>query len=529
MRFIVFHYHLQPGGVTDVIVESIRAVCAHTTEISSVILVTGRPDNADTVASRLADGAPEVRVDLRPEIDYTDPDEPTEVAMERAAAIEQVLLAHYASDDALWWVHNYHVGKNPALTLALIRIAARRAAPRMVLHIHDFAEHARYENLAYLRRVAGESPYPAGASVRYVVINGRDHRLLVEAGIPAERVALLPNPVRSAKPRTDEMERPNRDRLVAGLAAFAREEGFRFHPGGPLLLYPVRSIRRKNVLEIATIARLVPKANLIVTLPGTSESESPYSDLVRYAYDDRRIHGVFGIGRNEARYGFTFDELCLGADLVVSSSVQEGFGLTFVNALRWRVPLLARRLDVLDGIDSIFEGYPARFYRALRVPLRAPSVTSMVGYLRLRYGERIESVRATLGSELTTALEDELERLLDGPTIDFSFLPPQMQLALLGDVRDHAYAEEIRGLNPGLLEEAAALPGTAAPARDEAIAEVLGPDSFASRFLRHIESSNGATDGSLVYDGVGPALVRRFATLGNLRLLLGPVGRAEGH
>ena len=50
-----------------------------------------------------------------------------------------------------------------------------------------------------------------------------------------------------------------------GLAAFANEHGQRFHPEGPLLLYPVRTIWRKNVLEMGAIARLLPGANLITT------------------------------------------------------------------------------------------------------------------------------------------------------------------------------------------------------------------------------------------------------------------------
>ncbi|MFW5744718.1 MAG: glycosyltransferase family 1 protein, partial [Spirochaetota bacterium] len=478
-------------------------------------------------------------IDVLPEVGYTDPREPADDALARAASIERALTDRYADDDALWWVHNYHVGKNPALTLALCRIATLENAPRMLLHVHDFPECARYENLAYLTRVAGRSPYPTGANVRYAVINARDRRLLVEAGIPAERVGLLLNPVDGARgdgataspdaPPTAAAA-PDRERVVARLADYAADTGQRFHPDGPLVLYPVRTIRRKNVLEAAAITRLARGTNLIVTLPGVSDAERPYSDLVRYAYEDRRIHGIWGIAPHDAEYALSYEAVAAASDVVVSSSVQEGFGLLFVNALRWRKPLLARRLDVLESLQPLFSGYPATFYDTFRVPMRSPSITSMQAYLRMRYNERLGELEDVIPPVARERLDADLDELLAGEAIDFSYLPAQMQLTVLGDLREEGYGALVKAMNGELVSAVAGpeVPTAAVPPdREAAIADLLGYKAYAGAFAALWDGTDAqaaqSREGAARYEGVQDALVEAFARIGQLRLLLGPI------
>ncbi|MFW5685939.1 MAG: hypothetical protein ACOC0O_04725 [Spirochaetota bacterium] len=542
MRLFVFHYHLLSGGVTDVVINSLRAVAGNRSDITEIRLVAGRADNCGHVVERIGDVGAPVSFDVLPEIDYSEPTEENDAPRARATALEQVLLERYGADDALWWVHNYHLGKNPAFTLALCRIAERSSAPRMLLHVHDFPECARYENLAYLTRIAGPSPYPAGPAVRYAVINERDRALLVDAGVPAERVGLLLNPLPTAAGGADSREVAERradatdahgapgldavsDRVRARLADFAADHGQRFHPDGPVLLYPIRTIRRKNVLEIAAIARLIPHANLVVTLPGLSEPERPYSQLVRYAYENRRIHGIWGIGRHEAEYAFTFEDLAHAANLIVSSSVQEGFGLTFVNALRWRRPLLARRLDVLDGIESLFAEYPSTFYDGFRVPMRSPSITAMGAYLRMRYNERLSEVDDVLPALARERLESDLDELLSHESIDFSFLPAQMQLTVLGDLREEGYGALVKAMNGDVISAVEQIPPGDAPDRSKLLSEVLGFESYAHAFGTLVDSEQTGAPGR--FEGVQQKLVKAFARIEQLRLLLGPIDHAD--
>lgn len=549
MRIVVIHYHLLPGGVTDVICESVRAIATGVAGVDAVTLVAGRRDNTDLVLDRLADLPVQVACEIVPQIDYTDPTEPTAAAHDRADAIERLLLDRFTGDDVVWWVHNYHIGKNPSLTLALCRIASLEAAPAMLLHIHDFPECARYENLAYLERVTGRSPYPAGPGVRYAVINARDRRLLVAAGVPEARVALLLNPVGPGGPVA--AAHLDRDFVVARLADYAADNGQRFHPEGPLLLYPVRTIRRKNVVEMAALARLVERANLIVTLPGVSEPERPYSDLVRFAYEDRRVHGIWGIAARESEYSVSYEAIAGASDAIVSSSVQEGFGLLFVNTLRWRKPLVARRLDVIESLDPLFDDYPATLYDSFRVPTRSPSVTSMQAYLRMRYAERLDEIGSSIPETARERLEDELDRVLARDAIDFSYLPAQLQLTVLGDLREPGFGALVKAMNGDIvsaLERAAAIEP---PATDERIEALLGYESYAAAFERLWSSAAGGAGGSGTepesggvagsgkvaatvtgsggarFEGVRDSLVSSFAELAQLRLLLGPIDHAD--
>ena len=131
--------------------------------------------------------------------------------------------------DGVWWIHNHHLAKNTRFTGAVLLAAA--AGQPMILQIHDFPENARPANLARLMREVPTSPYPAGANVRYAVLNRRDHGALVAAGCPADRVALLGNPVRTAAP----IPAPDAETARAARARLAGR-GVRARAGGQRLL-----------------------------------------------------------------------------------------------------------------------------------------------------------------------------------------------------------------------------------------------------------------------------------------------------
>jgi hypothetical protein len=366
--------------------------------------------------------------------------------------------------------------------------------------------------------------------VHYAVINEMDYNALRATEIPDESIHLLIDPLPDAP--VSGADKPSRDRIAAGLAAYASDAGQSFDPDSRLLLYPIRTIRRKNVLEAAVLSRLIEDANLIVTLPGVSDAERPYSELIQYVYAHGLVTGVWGIGRQEHRYGLSFDDLTHGCDLIVSTSVQEGFGLLFINALRWQVPLFARRLPILDGIAPVFDGYPVSFYDQFVVPTSTPSVRSMTAYLRMRYEERLDSLESALPDAARARLEGQIEELLTDTTIDFSFLPPQMQVTVLTDLGSPGFADEVRSLNKATIEKIDSTIEGRVVDRSEAISRVLGYRAFADRFQEVVQRTLGDSgnvrteDDPDRYLGAQDLLVERFADLRSLRLLLAPFERA---
>lgn len=514
MHLYIFHYHLLPGGVTTVIRDGARALLA-------------RPDLIPNLERLVVVAAGEDSGGLDPPIDRRRldavgyDDAPATAAGQRQLA--DLLRRRFG--DGVWWIHNHHLAKNTRFTGAVLLAAA--AGQPMILQTHDFPENARPANLARLQREVPASPYPGGDSVRYAVLNRRDHDALVTAGCPAENIVLLGNPVRPAAalpaPET-EPARAARARLLAAASAREPVGSGTYDPRRPLWLYPVRVRRRKNVLEAGLLARLAG-ANLVVTLPASSAAETPYSRRVERLFADGAIPGLFGVGERLDAHGLNFDDLLAAAHLIVSPSVEEGFGFQFVNALQWRRPLLARRLPVLDDLQALLHGYPAVVYDAVRCPLSA----AMRNELRTAYAPVVERAADLLPEAAGAHLHAALDTILASDMVDFSYLGVPQQEAVLRHCSDPGMAREMRRANGELLDAVQALNDRPLPDRSERIETAYGDAAFAGRSaalltplsaidagMRRPASDPGAADA-----GIDPAAVRRaFAKPAALRLLM---------
>ncbi len=436
----IFHYHVQPGGVTTVISLSVQAIAEGLPQIDRIDLVVGRTDGAEAFVRKLTravgEEGPHIALHVHPALDYS-----TDFGDADAATTAEEIYSRYAG--STWWIHNYHLGKNPAFTQALLLIARDHPDQRMILHIHDFPECARYENLRLLAEHTDLPVYPVARNVRYALINERDRRLLTHAGIPAQYATLLTNPV-GGVPLDRSDARSTKGRLSKEFASDFPE----FDPSAPVVLSPVRTIRRKNILESALIAQAANRpVNFVVTLPGVSAPERPYSDVVESAFRGALIRGLWGIGERIEEAGVGFGELVASADLIATASIQEGFGFLYVEALLWGLPLFARRIDVIEGVVDFLDRGSVGLYDSFRVPLSADARRG----LRKRYAERIARHADYVDVETRDALERSARVVLAGECVDFSYLDVGRQYAALERVnRSAAYRGEIRAENEAL-------------------------------------------------------------------------------
>lgn len=566
----IFHYHLLPGGVTSVISHSVEAVLNYSRTVKRIRIVCGRADNADRVVDDLRakiDSGPEsLSLEIVPEIDYLD-GKPGEGDVDH---LESLLLSRFGG--GIWWIHNYHLGKNTAFTRALLRIA-ERAAPntggsrrkqrkqdpsreslrgeppqKILFQIHDFPECGRYANLHRVREEVNRPLYPAGPGIAYAAINERDAGILRKAGIPERDVYRLDNPVPTRRQSDADLPDPEESRRI--LFDTHGAGSTRLFPAGKLLLYPVRTIRRKNVLEAGLLATISPDpVNLIVTLPGTSSQEKAYSDLVARSFAEGLIPGFWGIGPELAErdgHGLTFPALAACVDIVISSSIQEGFGYMFIDALGWRKPIFARYMDILEGIIAVFPTESSRFYDSLRVPLTKTQADS----LRNRYRERLDSLKELIPADAAGRLRKSIGHITAARTrfpkiplightssraelsrtTDFSFLPVDMQYQVLQNAQKQAYAADVRALNPDLFQDLRTVIASEQSSRDEEIRDRFGFPAFAAGVDRIVESLESHSDGtpeksrSQAYRHYNPektehAMITEFAVLDNLRLL----------
>ncbi len=485
MKIALFHYHLKPGGVTDVIVYSVRALLSHLNhldQLEEIRLVTGVEDGIERVLERIREGFERrvgdiIRLDVLEEIGY--------VENEREPDSDQLamrLIARY-DEDTLWWVHNYHLGKNPAFTAALMKIAGSGTRD-MLFHIHDFPECGRSDNLERLDSAIDEPPYPSGPRIRYAVINERDRRILSDAGL-SESVSLLMNPVPlSPTAAADPIG------MREALEELCFDDNPGYIPGAPILLYPVRAIRRKNILEAALLVRLLDEpANLIVTLPGVSEQEKAYSDLISAAYKEGLISGIWcpeATGDDRLNY----PRLASSCDAVISTSVQEGFGYLFLNALHWQKPLLARYLDILDGVLDLFGDYPRRFWADFRIPA-TPELTRKT---QNAYFDKIRKIESSLPDKSVKSINSAASKLTAGGGIDVSYLKVEDQLEILIKARDDTgWVEETRLLNRELLDSAGRTLKAKAPGMDSTIEAHFGEGAYMRSFTSIISSFGSKT------------------------------------
>ena len=307
-KISIFHYHLKPGGVTDVIRMGAEAVIEHLPEVELLRIVCGAPDDIEeirTVLNKKAETAGRgkapgfrLEVSICPEIGYSSengqesPPSPGELAA----------LLKRKFGDSCWWVHNYHLGKNPVFTAALLLTAAEVPTQKILFHIHDFPECARFDNLGRLREAGISNPYPQTPNVAYALINSRDRRILTDAGLPADRIFLLNNPVGQTPPAAEAADPSVRIGRLGLLHKHFRRTFPACSPENRTVFYPVRSIRRKNILEAGLIcAASEEKVNLVVGLPGVSAQEKNYSSICEQCFREGLIPGNLGLGYGQGR------------------------------------------------------------------------------------------------------------------------------------------------------------------------------------------------------------------------------------
>lgn len=505
MKLAIFHYHLNPGGVTDTIVLSVRILLSRLGSVQEIRLVTGCRDNSEGVLGRIRDGLErgqrdKIRLDILDEIAYTE-----EGRGPNPDKLAERLEARY-DKDTVFWVHNYHIGKNPALTMALMRVAAQGRRD-MLLQIHDFPECGRLENLKRIDNLLNEPPYPSGPKIRYAVINKRDLNILLNAGLEGS-VYLLPNPAPISR-----LEEMNTIETKKALEELPDNPGY--IPGAPILLYPVRAIRRKNILESALFARILyHPANLIVTLPGLSTREKAYSNLVEGAYRKGLISGAWcPESSGDARLEYA--HLISACDAIISSSIQEGFGYLFLNSLLWRKPLLARYLDILDGVLELFGDYPRRFWTDFRIP----ATPELVERTKTGYLSKIEQLKSYIPEKALKSISTAVSKLAMGGGIDVSYLFAEDQLAALRlAIEDDTWLSKTRNLNQELLESAERTLKAKPQSMDHVVESHSGEGKYLKSFIEIIRSF-GSKRRIISPEKISKSVKRAFGRIDYLRLI----------
>ncbi len=310
-----------------------------------------------------------------------------------------------------------------------------------MLQIHDFAEDFRpvqYNHLA--QELAGgdgsglsDLLYPQASQVHYATLNGRDHSALQRAGVDPARLHLLPNPVH-------EPDLPQR--------AACRDQ-LRSRFGIPLdanfILYPVRGIGRKNLAEALLWSAVADRGSFFgLTL-------APINPVERAGYDRwKNLAGELGLNwhfeMGEAD-GLPFPEVLSAADLLLTTSVAEGFGMTYLESCLAGKPLAGRDLPEITA-DFSRAGLQFPWLKSeFRIPLDWLDENRLLAAIAGGY-QRVRSAYGLPPSDRDALNRNFRNRIASGH-FDFACCPTTFQQDILRRVADDTQAgQQLVKMNP---------------------------------------------------------------------------------
>lgn len=341
MKLVIVHYHLRPGGIRRVIELATPHLVQQFGNIESVTLACGEANDEKWNQNFTRLIAP-IRVEwlIEPALGYYSEQKhsPEKIRTGIAAALQQLLPAAEAANYTVW-AHNLGIGRNLLLTRELARICADRGIP-LVSHHHDWWFDNRWPRWPEIRRsgfrtlaTVAKTTFPAGPRIRHAGINHQEAALL-KHHYPTT-AAWLPNPVPRSQP-------PAKKAVRAASQWLEHTLGER---GAPIWILPCRLLRRKNVAEALLLTRwLRPEAWLITTGGASSADERIYFDKLTQTAHQHHWRLRLGVLQGDEKKKPSVPELLAASEAVLLTSIQEGFGLPYVEAAAASRPLIARNL-----------------------------------------------------------------------------------------------------------------------------------------------------------------------------------------
>lgn len=422
MLIAIIHYHLRRGGVTRVLEFCVPSLAATG---HKVVVLTGEPPVDESPLKEYSVVVSELGYDAG-----LAPGDGSALMSIVSEAAVQSLGGH----PDIWHVHNHHLGKNLHVT-AMVGALARRG-DHLLLQIHDFPEDGRPVNYSCQRFVAENSgtdlsgfmyPQNGGGTVHYAVLNSRDEMVLKAGGLGDAHLHSLPNPV------------PGGDK---GGACNNLETGYKVRDhigcgeGSRFLLYPSRSIRRKNIGEIILwgliSSRMGHPYHIGLTLrpenPDALEIYMGWRDWVQEV--DMPVHFEMGL---DARW--TFQGLLEACDGFISTSVAEGFGLPFLEPWILGKGIVGRDIpDITTDFKNAGVNFDEGLYKSILVPFDWLNQRGLD--FRRDFTRALDQTVTAYGLDLTDAqISEAADRRLASGVSDFASLSERQMSAVISMIR----------------------------------------------------------------------------------------------
>ncbi|MGC3958746.1 MAG: glycosyltransferase [Verrucomicrobiota bacterium] len=341
MNLVIVHYHLRPGGIRRVIELATPHLLRELRDVTTVTLACGEAGDEKWLRQFAELISPaRLQVHVEKAFNYFSEQKiaPQKIRQRLRLALEKLFTGSEHAKH-LVWAHNLAIGRNLLLSQELARTCAARGIT-LVSHHHDLWFDNRWRRWPEIRcsgfrnlTDVANTTFPAHPDLRHAGINSEDASVFQKYFGPV--AALLPNPV----PR----QRPPRPAAVRAAHQWL-ERTLREHDA-PVWILPCRLLRRKNVAEALLLTHwLRPEAWLITTGSASSADELPYFQKLERTAHQHHYRLRLGVLQGDETSRPSVAELMAASETVLLTSLQEGFGLPYLEAAAARRPLIARNL-----------------------------------------------------------------------------------------------------------------------------------------------------------------------------------------
>ncbi len=399
-NYYVLTYHMKKGGVTSVIENIITS--AKNTKIT--LIESGEQENYFAPKN--------VKHIKIPELNYSNEKFKSLKKLEAKAKIiaEKIGKEMDFSKKCILHTHNLNLFKNAYLTTA-IKILAEKYPKNIIvlMQVHDFAEENRKEQLNLLlnctgkksQKIAGRLAFTQAKNIFYLTINSRDKKILEKTGIPKQKVFVFPNAINT------KLQNPLKNKqLLERINEYAKKNSYFFSMKRKNIVYPVRMMRRKNIAEAILILKVLNSLKnnfqLLITLNANSPKDIEYSEKIKKFVKQERLPVVIGFGqefigekrkiKNKKIETFILSDLFYHSNTIITTSIMEGFGFTFIIGWSGGKEVVGRRINFLmkdfENNDLKFPG----FYNNLLIEGKEFSKISLENQLEIIKSKKFDKV-----------------------------------------------------------------------------------------------------------------------------------------
>ena len=423
MKIAFIHYHLKTGGVTTVLRQQVEAV----RDDGEILVLTGEQPEEDFPAD----------VKVIPGLGYDGTFDSRIRAEEISEAVIGTIRSKWPAGCDLLHVHNPTLAKN-RMFLRILK-ALQKNGVKLFLQIHDLAEDGRpavYSDEEYV------------PDCHYGVINSRDYDILLRAGLSEKG---LHKTVNAINPISGKGVNGKTDRNI--------------------VLYPIRAIRRKNIGEAVLLSLFFSQnESLYITLPPNSPADKTSYDGWKTYANENHIDVVFEAGLKEP-----FEELVAASKFLITTSISEGFGFSFLEPwtagkMVWgrNLPEITRDFE-LSGVNL------GHLYHRFNVPVRWIGKQRFMERWASCFAATIRKFDFPSGTPMDTPMDtptdtstdkmdtmanmnrkeikDTIEKSIPHGAVDFGLLDEPLQKEIISRVlSEQAAGDELESLNPFLAE-----------------------------------------------------------------------------